>query len=52
MIDWIKKILKNQEPKEILKWETDDSILRHLKANLNEDGSLKESAEKLPDEKI
>ena len=51
MIDWIKKILKNQEPKEILKWETDDSILRHLKANLNEDGSLKESAEKLPDEK-
>lgn len=51
MIDWIKKILKNEEPKEILKWETDDSILRHLKANLNEDGSLKESAEKLPDEK-
>jgi hypothetical protein len=51
MIDWIKKILNNEEPKEILKWETDDSILRHLKANLNEDGSLNESAEKLPDEK-
>ncbi len=51
MIDWIKKILNNEEPKEILEWETDDSILRHLKANLNEDGSLNESAEKLPDEK-
>lgn len=51
MIDWIKKILNNEEPKEILEWETDDSILRHLKANLNEYGSLNESAEKLPDEK-
>lgn len=51
MIDWIKKILNNEESKEILEWETDDSILRHLKANLNEDGSLNESAEKLPDEK-
>lgn len=51
MIDWIKKIWNNEEPKEILEWETDDSILRHLKANLNEDGSLNESAEKLPDEK-
>lgn len=51
MIDWIKKILNNEEPKEILEWETEDSILRHLKSNLNEDGSLNESAEKLPDEK-
>ncbi|WP_064967249.1 hypothetical protein [Tenacibaculum ovolyticum] len=51
MIDWIKKILNNEESKEILEWETDDSILQHLKANLNEDGSLNESAEKLPDEK-
>lgn len=51
MIDWIKKILINEESKEILEWETNDSILRHLKANLNEDGSLNESAEKLPDEK-
>lgn len=51
MIDWIKKILNNEESKEILEWETNDSILRHLKANLNEDGSLNESVEKLPDEK-
>lgn len=51
MIDWIKKILNNEESKEILEWETNDSILRHLKANLNKDGSLNESAEKLPDEK-
>ena len=51
MIDWIKKILNSEEPKEIFEWETDDSILRHLRANLNEDGSLNESAEKLPDEK-
>lgn len=51
MIDWIKKILNNEESKEILEWETNDSILLHLKGNLNEDGSLNESAEKLPDEK-
>ena len=43
--------MNNEESKEILEWETDDSILQYLKANLNEDGSLNESAEKLPDEK-
>ncbi|MET4080452.1 hypothetical protein ABIB40_000392 [Pedobacter sp. UYP30] len=51
MIDWIKNLLKNVEPKEILEWETEESILQHLKRNFNEDGSLKESAETLPDEK-
>ncbi|PKB42505.1 hypothetical protein AX016_0672 [Cellulophaga sp. RHA19] len=51
MIDWIKNLLKNEEPKEILEWETEQSILQHLKRNINEDGSLKESAETLPDEK-
>lgn len=51
MIDWIKKILNNEESKEILEWKTDDSILVHLKRNIKEDGSLNESAEKLPDEK-
>lgn len=51
MIDWIKKILNNEESKEILEWETDDSILVHLKRNLNRDGSLNETGEKLPDEK-
>ena len=51
MIDWIRNLLKNEEPKEILKWETEESILQHLKKNINEDGSLKESAETLPDEK-
>ncbi|SHG59252.1 hypothetical protein [Flagellimonas flava] len=51
MIDWIKKILNNEESKEILEWETDDSILVHLKRNISKDGSLNESADKLPDEK-
>lgn len=51
MINWVKKILNNKEPKEILEWETEESILQHLKRNINEDGSLKESAETLPDEK-
>jgi len=51
MIDWIKNLLKNEEPKEILEWETEESILEYLKRNINEDGSLKESAETLPDEK-
>ena len=51
MIDWIKNLLKNEEPKKILEWETEESILQHLKRNINEDGSLKESAETLPDEK-
>lgn len=51
MIDWIKNILNNEEPKEILDWETDNSILVHLKSNINKDGSLNESAETLPDEK-
>lgn len=51
MIDWLKKILNNVESKETLEWETADSILEHLKRNLNGDGSLNETAEKLPDEK-
>ena len=51
MIDWIKNLLENKEPKEILEWETEESILQYLKRNINEDGSLKESAETLPDEK-
>ncbi|MCH2195303.1 hypothetical protein [Kordia sp.] len=51
MINWIKKILNKEESKEILEWETDDSILMHLKRNLNGDGSLNETGKKLPDEK-
>ena len=51
MIDWIKNLLKNEEPKGILEWETEESFFQHLKRNINEDGSLKESAETLPDEK-
>lgn len=51
MIDWIKNLLKNEELKEILEWETEESILQYLKRNINEDGSLKESARTLPDEK-
>ncbi|PRX56798.1 hypothetical protein [Flagellimonas meridianipacifica] len=51
MIDWIKNLLNSEEPKEILDWETDKSILEHLKSNISEDGSLNDSAETLPDEK-
>lgn len=51
MIDWIKKILNNEDLKEIPEWETDNSILVYLKRNIKEDGSLNQSAEKLPDEK-
>ena len=51
MIDWIKNLLKKEEPNQILEWETEESILQHLKRNINEDGSLQELAETLPDEK-
>lgn len=40
MIDWIKKILNNEDLKEIPEWETDNSILAYLKRNIKEDGSL------------
>lgn len=46
-----KKILNNEDLKEIPEWETDNSILVYLKRNIKEDGSLNQSAEKLPDEK-
>ena len=51
MKNWIKKIFSNQEPKQITNWETSDSILEYLKRNLNMDGSLKDAAHTLPDEK-
>lgn len=51
MIEWIKNIFKEQGTKEIPQWETNDSILDFLKKNLNNDGSLKEIAGTLPDEK-
>ena len=51
MKDWIKNIFKGQEPAEIIDWETNDSILEFLKMNIDADGSLKESAQTLPDEK-
>jgi len=51
MIEWIKNIFKEQESKEILQWETNDSILEFLKKNMDDAGLLKETADTLPDEK-
>lgn len=51
MIEWIKNRFKERETKEILQWETNDSILSFLKKNIDNDGSLKEGADTLPDEK-
>lgn len=49
-MDWIKSLFKNQEQKEIMTWETEDSILDFLKNNRQEDGSLSDAAYTLPDE--
>lgn len=51
MIDWIKNLLKDKKSKELHNWETEKSILQYLKDNTHVDGSLKESADSLPDEK-
>lgn len=50
MIDWIKNLLKTEDSKEVIEWETDDSILDFLKKNIKDNGSLDESAQTLPDE--
>lgn len=51
MTNWFKNLLKGKERKEIIKWETNDSILEFLNKNVKSDGSLKDSANTLPDEK-
>ncbi|NNG27786.1 MAG: hypothetical protein HKM87_09695, partial [Ignavibacteriaceae bacterium] len=51
MIDWIKNIFEKREEREILKWETNDSILEFLLQNIDNKGTLKECAQTLPDEK-
>tara|TARA_R110001592_G_scaffold12248_4_gene58830 strand:- start:301 stop:1902 length:1602 start_codon:yes stop_codon:yes gene_type:complete len=51
MIDWIKDIFSDRKSNEIIQWETSDSILEFLKKNIDTEGSLKESAQILPDEK-
>lgn len=51
MIDWIKNLLNEKAQREIIKWEADDSIFDYLKINISENGSLKETAATLPDEK-
>lgn len=50
-MDWIKNLFKKTEQKEVITWETNDSILEFLKSNIKKDGSLKKSANTLPDEK-
>lgn len=51
MKDWIKNLFKEKEEKEILQWESNDSILEFLRQNLDTEDSLKKSANTLPDEK-
>jgi len=51
MIDWIKNIFNNAESGEIQQWVTDASILSFLNQHIKADGSLKDSAIDLPDEK-
>ena len=51
MKNWIINLFKNKKLEESIEWETEDSIFYYLKRNIKEDGSLKESAETLPDEK-
>jgi len=48
---WIKSIFSGQDSKKLVDWESCDSILDFLKRNIDADGSLKESAYTLPDEK-
>lgn len=51
MKNWIKNLFKSEETREIINWETTVSILEYIKLNIDTDGSLKEFAETLPDEK-
>ncbi|MBJ6367519.1 hypothetical protein [Snuella sedimenti] len=51
MIEWIKNLLENKKEFKVTKWQTDDSILRFLSENIEGDGTLKTSANDLPDEK-
>lgn len=48
---WIQDIFDKKEPIEIKEWRTDNSILKFLKSNLDDNGSLLEKAHDLPDEK-
>lgn len=51
MRDWIKNIFSGQESNGLINWETSDSIFKFIKENIDSNGSLKESAHTLPDEK-
>jgi len=51
MVDWFRKILKQEEEKETLQWETEESILKFIQENVAVDGTLDSSAQDLPDHK-
>jgi hypothetical protein len=51
MKNWIKKIFEKKEPIEILEWKTDESILKFLYSNLDNNGNLNDITSDLPDEK-
>lgn len=51
MIDWLKNLLEKKKEIEVPEWQTDNSILLFLSNNIDGNGTLKESANDLPDEK-
>ena len=48
---WLQDIFDQKESTEIKEWRTDNSILKFLSSNLDENGNLTEKAHDLPDEK-
>jgi len=48
---WLQDIFDKKESIEIKEWRTDNSILKFLSSNLDENGNLSEKAHDLPDEK-
>ncbi len=48
---WLQDIFDKKESIEIKEWRTDNSILKFLSSNLDENGHLSEKAHDLPDEK-
>ncbi|MEZ4988667.1 MAG: hypothetical protein R2795_27210, partial [Saprospiraceae bacterium] len=47
---WLQGIFEKKESIEVKEWRTDNSILKFLSSNLDENGNLSEKAHDLPDE--
>jgi hypothetical protein len=48
---WLQNIFDRKESMHAIEWRTENSILKFLFSNLNDDGKLSETAHDLPDEK-